>query len=126
MSPPQKRPVFLNLLQIRQPVTAVLSILHRITGVLMTLLLPGFIYLLVLSLESEDGFARVANLLSTNTTKVFIVLLAWALAHHLLAGIRFLLLDVDIGVSRAAARKTAWLTHGSAIVLAAILAGVLF
>lgn len=126
MSSSHKRPVFLNLLQIRQPVTAVLSILHRLTGVLMTLLLPGLIYLLVLSLESEDGFAQVASLLSSNPAKTVIVILAWVLAHHLLAGVRFLLLDIDLGVSRAAARKTAWLTHGGAIVLAAILAGVLF
>ena len=60
--PQQQRPVFLNLLRIRQPVTAVLSILHRITGVLMVLLLPGLIYLLDLSLRGPAQFDQVAEL----------------------------------------------------------------
>lgn len=126
MSSPHKRPVYLNLLRIRQPVTAVLSILHRITGILMSLLLPALIYLLALSLQSEQGFTQVGDLISGNLFKLFAVLLTWVLAHHLLAGIRFLLLDIDIGITRAAARKSAWLTHGSAVLIAIIMAGVLF
>ena len=126
MISPHKRPVYLNLLQIRQPVTAVLSILHRLTGVLMTLLLPGVIYLLALSLQSEEGFSRASEFLQLGTVRFFAVLLVWVLTHHLLAGIRFLLLDFDLGVSRAVARKTAWLTHVAAIIVTVFAAGVLF
>lgn len=126
MNSPQNRPVFLNLLRIRQPVTAVLSILHRITGILMALLLPGLIYLLGLSLHSADGFAQVGELLAGTFAKSVAVLLSWMLAHHLLAGIRFLLLDFDLGITRAVSRQTAWLTHGGAIISALVMAGVLF
>ena len=125
MIPAQNRPVYLNLLRIRQPVTAILSILHRITGVLMVLLLPGLIYLLGLSLESAEGFSRVAGLVNSSLAKLLAVLLSWVLAHHLLAGIRFLLLDIDLGVSRTRARHTAWLTHGLALVSALLVGGYL-
>lgn len=126
MNSPKNRPVFLNLLRIRQPVTAVLSILHRVTGVVMALLLPGLIYLLGLSLHSAEGFAQVGNLLNSPFSKSMAVLMSWMLAHHLLAGIRFLLLDFDLGVTRTASRQTAWLTHAGAIIVAMIAAGVLF
>ena len=126
MSSPNKRPVFLNLLRIRQPVTAVLSILHRITGVLMALLIPGLIYLLDLSLTNEAGYQQVINLLNGNITKLVAVILCWALAHHLLAGIRFLLLDFDVAISRSSARITAWMTHAGAAIIALLVIGVLF
>ena len=120
MHSPQNRPVFLNLFRIRQPVTAVLSILHRLTGVLMVLLIPGLVYLLDRSLSSPQGFAEVSRLLDSGVVRVFGVLLTWVFAHHLLAGLRFLLLDFDVGLNKAAARKTAWLVHGGALLLTII------
>lgn len=123
MSPTQDRPVFLNLLHIRQPVTAVLSILHRITGVLMVLLLPGLIYLLDLSLRGPAQFDQVAELLHSTPLRLLAVLLCWVFAHHLLAGLRHLLLDFDIGLSRSAARRSAWLVHGMALVALVLAAG---
>jgi succinate dehydrogenase / fumarate reductase cytochrome b subunit len=107
MNVTQDRPVFLNLLRIKQPVAAVVSILHRLTGFIMVILLPGVIYLLQLSLR---------------VTGVFI---SWMFAHHFLAGIRFLLLDFDVGISRDAARKTAWIVHVGAVLIAVIAAGLL-
>jgi succinate dehydrogenase / fumarate reductase cytochrome b subunit len=125
MNSAHHRPVFLNLLRIRQPVTAVLSILHRITGVLMLLLLPVLVYLLALSLSGPEGFARVADILASGPAKFLLIILSWVLGHHLLAGIRFLLLDFDLGISRAVARQSAWLTHAGALVLTLITAGVI-
>jgi succinate dehydrogenase / fumarate reductase cytochrome b subunit len=118
MSLTQDRPVFLNLLRIRQPVTAVVSILHRITGILMVLALPGLIYLLQISLSSPEGFSQVAAILDAQIVRLFSVLMIWALAHHLFAGIRFLILDFDVGVTKGVARKTAWLVHVGAAVVA--------
>lgn len=126
MNTTDNRPIYLNLLKIRQPVTAVLSILHRISGIAMVLLLPGFVYLLSLSLSNQAGFAQVAGLLSSLPAKGLAVFLAWALIHHLLAGIRFLLLDFDWGVERAIARKTAWLVHALAAAATLWIAGVIF
>ena len=87
----QGRPVFLNLLRIRQPVTAVVSILHRISGFFMVLLLPALIYLLQLSLSSPEGFYRVVSLLDHQFTRVSGILICWSFAHHFLSGIRFIL-----------------------------------
>ena len=126
MSTLDNRPVFLNLLKIRQPVTAVLSIFHRISGVAMVLSLPGFVYLLSLSLRDQAGFDHVVTLLSSFPVKLMAIVLCWVFAHHLLAGLRFLILDFDIGVERVVARRTAWLVHVLAAVIVLFCAGLLF
>ena len=121
----QGRPVFLNLLRIRQPVTAVVSILHRISGFFMVLLLPALIYLLQLSLSSPEGFYRVVSLLDHQFTRVSGILICWSFAHHFLSGIRFIFLDFDVGISREMARKTAWVVHTGAALIAIFAAGIL-
>lgn len=126
MSATDNRPVFLNLLRIRQPVTAVVSIFHRISGVLMILALPGLVYLLNLSLSDQAGFAAVAGLLCGPVFKILALLFGWALTHHILAGIRFMLLDFDVGIERAVARQTAWLVHVIAIAITVVLAAWVF
>lgn len=103
------RPKYLNLLTIRQPVTAVLSFLHRVSGVLLFLMIPAFIYWLALSLRSAESYAVALTLLQQPWIEAGAMLLAWALIHHLLAGVRFLLLDLDIGLSLPVARASAWL-----------------
>lgn len=125
MNESQSRPVYLNLLRIRQPVTAVVSILHRISGFLLIILLPGFIYLLQLSLHSPEGFARALSILEHPVASTVGIFICWMYAHHFLAGIRFLLLDFDIGISRESARKTAWLVHIGAALFGVIAVGVL-
>jgi succinate dehydrogenase / fumarate reductase cytochrome b subunit len=122
----RKRPVFLNLLRIRQPVTAVVSILHRLSGVLLILLVPFLLYFFEHSLQSESGFHEVMAMLQSIPAKVVGLLLAWALAHHLLAGVRFLLLDMDVGIAKTSARRGAWLVHGGAILFVLSMAGYLF
>jgi succinate dehydrogenase / fumarate reductase cytochrome b subunit len=126
MSTTDDRPVFLNLLRIRQPVMAVLSILHRISGVVMILSLPGLVYLLNLSLSNQAGFATVAGLLGSPVMKALAVLFCWAISHHILAGIRFILLDFDVGVERTVARQTAWLVNVCAIIATALAAAWIF
>ena len=108
----KNRPVFLNLIRIHMPVTAVLSIMHRIFGVLMVILLPVTIYLFSLSLESPEGYTRVIEIFSSSCIQWVGVIVIWLLAHHLFAGIRYLLLDLDVGISRTAARLSAWIVHG--------------
>ena len=103
------RPVFLNLFRIHLPVTAVLSLAHRATGILLFLLIPGLIYLLGLSVEGPQGFQQVRSLVEQPVWRSVFILMAWFLAHHLFAGIRFLLIDIDIGVDVSASRRGAWL-----------------
>lgn len=113
-----KRPVFLNLSQIHLPLTGIVSITHRVTGVLLFLSLPLLIYLLQCSLESAEKYAEVQHWLQSRVWRLFLVLVVWWFAHHLLSGLRFMLIDLDIGVGLAQARLGAKLvSFGSVTVL---------
>ncbi len=105
------RPVFLNLFQIRFPVTAILSILHRVTGVLMVLTLPVLFYLFSLSLSGEAGWEATLSILNDPLSKIVLALFLWGLIHHLFAGVRFLFIDIEIGVEKTTARVTAWFVN---------------
>ena len=101
------RPVFLNLFQFRFPIAAIMSVGHRASGILMVLVLPLLIYLLDISLQDEQGFAAAREVLQNGLVKLILFLVLWALMHHLLAGIRYLLIDFDIGVDKESGRKSA-------------------
>lgn len=124
--PPAVRPVFLNLLQIRMPVGALTSIAHRVSGVVLAAGVPAAVYCLDMSLRSEEGFEHALALTHSLPVKLAGVLLAWALAHHLLAGIRHMLSDVNIGAPLRLARKTAYLVNVGALVFAAVAAVLLW
>jgi succinate dehydrogenase / fumarate reductase cytochrome b subunit len=121
---PSRRPVFLNLTQIRLPAPGLLSIGHRISGVVLILSIPIFSWLLGLSLSGTDGFARSQAALESTPVRLLLLLLAWGLLHHLFAGIRYLALDLNVGVDKAVARASAWGVLVGAPV-AAILLGVM-
>ena len=108
----KKRPEFRNIhvtqiVGYRLPAPGMVSILHRISGALMFLLLALVIWLLQLSLASELSFMRLKELASHWWVKLVFVALAWALLHHLVAGIRYLLLDLHLGVEKSAANRSA-------------------
>jgi succinate dehydrogenase / fumarate reductase cytochrome b subunit len=118
------RPFYLNLFKIRLPVPGVVSIMHRISGVFLFLAIPFSVYLLELSLRDEAGFHQAVALLAQPLIKLGILVLLWALVHHLFAGIRFLLTDFEIGLDKNQSRLTAWLVIvAEGITLAAILWG---
>lgn len=103
----QTRPKNLDLLRFRLPAVGYASIAHRISGVLMFLAIPLFLYVLELSVASPEGYAQVAALMGGVAFKLIVVLMVWALVHHLCAGIRYLLLDIDVGIEKTAARHSA-------------------
>jgi succinate dehydrogenase / fumarate reductase cytochrome b subunit len=115
------RPKFITLWQIKFPVAAVVSIGHRASGVFMVLLIPLLIIALDMS-TTPEGYAQLANLFTLLWVQILLLLAAWAFAHHFLAGIRFLLIDFDIGVYKPTARFTAWLVHGGAALIALLTA----
>lgn len=119
------RPVFLNLFRIHLPVTAVLSLAHRGTGVLLFLLIPGLIYLLGLSLESPQGYQQVLSLVEQPLWRSVLILITWFLAHHLFAGIRYLLIDIDIGIDTVISRHSSWMVIIAGIVVMLITSVVL-
>ncbi len=113
MTPTKKRPVFLDLTRIHMPIAALMSILHRASGVLLFLAIPLVIYLFEQSLHSAQDFSAVISLLNSMPGKLAAVVMLWALLHHLFAGIRYLLLDVRLGMSRDGARRGAWVVFGA-------------
>ena len=117
MTSQRSDPVYLNLLRIRFPVGAVTSIVHRISGLLLFLSLPFAIYLLDLSLRGPDGYEEALSWLQNCWVEAGLVLIVWSLLHHLLSGIRFLLIDVEKGVSLQQARSSAWLVNIAAPVM---------
>ena len=119
------RPVYLNLLQIRLPVPGFMSILHRLSGAVLSLAIPFAIYLVDLSLRGPEGYARAYQLLDGWLARLVLLGLLWALLHHLLAGLRYLLLDVDVGIDKPAYRQSAWAVIIAAPLLAVVLLGTL-
>ena len=112
-------PKFLNLLVIKLPPGGIASIGHRISGVLMFLFIPMLAWLFGLSLENAQGFQQAREHLHSTPVLLLSVLLVWSLSHHLLAGIRHLLLDIEFGVDKAAARLSAWLVNLGAVLATA-------
>ncbi|MBK1647758.1 succinate dehydrogenase, cytochrome b556 subunit [Rhabdochromatium marinum] len=117
------RPVFLDLWRIRLPLPGVVSILHRISGVLMVLAIPISAWLFGMAVTSETGFQRATGWLNSPLIKLLLLVLMWSFLHHLFAGIRYLLMDLGYAVDLAAARRTAALAAGIALVATLILGG---
>lgn len=103
----KKRPINLDLSSLKYPPMAIASILHRISGVVLFLLLPSMLYLFSQSMHSEDAFIHVKNLLAHSAYKMMVWAFAAAMMYHLLAGIRHLLMDMGFGESLNAARCSA-------------------
>jgi succinate dehydrogenase cytochrome b subunit len=110
-------PVFLNLLRIRFPVGAVTSIAHRVSGLLLFLSFPVLVYWLDLSLRDPAGYADARKWLDCIWVRLASVVIVWSLLHHLFAGLRFLLIDLGMGVERPVARRSAWAVNGVALLL---------
>ena len=110
----KKRPVYLNLFLIRLPAAGVVSILHRVSGVALVLFLPLALWALQRSLRSAADYQALVDILALLPVRLLLLLLAAAFAQHFLAGLRHLLLDIDIGISRHQARLSAWLVLAGA------------
>lgn len=124
--PHHRRPVFLDLTRIRMPVNAVVSITHRISGLLLFLVLPLAVYLLSLSLRDEQGYEQVRGLLAGGAMKALGVLVLWALAHHVYAGIRFLLIDIKVGVERETFKRGARIVNVLSLLTLLLAGGLMF
>lgn len=112
------RPTYLNLFAIRMPLPAIVSILHRASGALLFLVgIPLLLYVVQRALAAPEAWAQLRAAFASPLAKLVALALAWAFIHHLLAGIRHLLLDAHIGVELPAARRSAALTLVLAVVL---------
>jgi succinate dehydrogenase / fumarate reductase cytochrome b subunit len=123
---PKQRPKYLNLVQIRLPVPGVVSIMHRVSGALLFLLIPVLLYLLQMSLASERGFGALREAFGSPVAKLALIGLAWAFLHHFCAGIRYLVLDLDVGTELPAARASSWLVLAVSIALTIVFGALLW
>lgn len=122
-----KRPKHLNLFKIRQPLPAVVSILHRISGAL--LFFPGIPLLLCslqMLLESQQSFVALQDYLRSPVTKLMLLLPLWFFLHHLCAGIRHLALDLHIGITLTQARIGSMLVVVAGILLTVLIGIILW
>lgn len=121
----KERPKHLNLMVIRLPVPGFVSILHRLSGMLLFLLLPVILWLFQSSLESQQSFDAYRQLLANPLMKLVLLGLLWSYLHHFCAGIRYLFLDLDKGLDLQPARASAWAVLAISIPLTLILGWVL-
>jgi succinate dehydrogenase / fumarate reductase cytochrome b subunit len=130
-SPAPQRPVFRNigigqLAQYRLPWPGKVSILHRISGAALFLFLPFILFLFDKSLASEVSFAYFSAFVAHPLVKLICLGLMWGFLHHFFAGIRYLLLDLELGVEKAAATRSAISVMIISLTLTAILGLRLF
>jgi succinate dehydrogenase / fumarate reductase, cytochrome b subunit len=104
----KERPVNLNLISFKFPLPALVSIGHRITGVLLFFLVPFALYILQALVAYSLGSSQTFYFLSPN---FFWKLIIWAMlavtAYHIIAGVRHLIMDFGVGESFSVAQKTA-------------------
>jgi succinate dehydrogenase cytochrome b subunit len=124
------RPKYLSLaallFEIRLPLPGWVSILHRISGLLLFLAVLWLLFMLDRSLDSEAGFESMRRTASLPLVKIALLVLIWAYCHHFFAGIRFLFLDLGKGVDQASARLTSVMVLVASLALTAWLGAKLW
>lgn len=112
------RPVNLDLFSIKFPITAIVSILHRITGAFLFICFPLVLWVLQQSLVSAQTFAQLQTMFwSCRFKQALVWLIISAFMYHVLAGLRHLVMDCGIGESLCAAKLSSYITLGLAIIL---------
>ncbi len=115
------RPKHLALHLIKQPVPAIVSILHRISGLLMFFALPLLLWMLQESLRSPETWSQLHGVLTHPLIRLLLLILLWAFLHHFCAGLRFLAVDLHYVRSREQARLTGKMVLVASLVLTALI-----
>jgi len=134
----KERPVYRNI-HVTQivgyslPPAGMVSILHRVSGALLFLLLPFVVWLFDVSLGSEISYERFSNafvagigFVPAGLIKLVVLGLIWAYLHHFIAGLRHLWMDATHSVGKQHSRVSALITLASSLVLTVVLGARLF
>jgi succinate dehydrogenase / fumarate reductase cytochrome b subunit len=133
-----QRPVFRNIhvsqiVKYRLPPAGIVSIGHRISGVMMFLLLPFVVWLFDVSLTSEVSYGRFTSAYSAGLwifpawiVKLATLGLIWAYLHHFIAGLRHLWMDATHAVTKEFGQVSALVTLGASLLLTLVLGFKLF
>ena len=105
-TPKRNRPKNLNLLTIRLPIPALVSIMHRVSGAFLFMLLPVLLWVLHLSLADAESYQLAQAVLQHPIAKLICLAVTWAYLYHACAGIRHLALDAHYGLRLNYARAT--------------------
>ena len=116
-----QRPVNLDLGSLKFPPMAIASILHRISGLVLFLLLPIMMYFLSMSLHSSESFDHLQTLLTNPYNKLILWAFSAAFVYHIIAGIRHMIMDIGLGEELAVARRSALAVIVIAIILTIVL-----
>ncbi len=123
----------IDAVKYRLPVAALVSILHRVSGAIMFVLLPFVIWLFDVSVTSEISFERFTSAFSVGIgfvpgwlVKVAVLGLIWAYLHHFIAGVRHLWMDMTHSVTKAQGHSSAVVTLIASLVLTVVLGAKLF
>ncbi len=135
----KKRPEFRNINALtdlptyRLPLAGIVSILHRISGFIMFLLLPLIVWMFDTSVSSEISFAKFSAAFTVGLgfvpgvlVKVVVLGLIWAYLHHLIAGVRHVYMDINHAVSKEFGKSSAVVTLALSLGLTAALGAKLF
>jgi succinate dehydrogenase / fumarate reductase cytochrome b subunit len=122
----KKRPKYLNLFEIKLPLPGFASILHRVSGLGLFLMLPLLIWLLDLSLRSPDSYQTLQAVTAHPLAKLVLIGLLWAFLHHFCMGIRILLIDIHVGVAKQQARSSAVAVLAVSLLLTLVLGAQLW
>ncbi|MBI3903336.1 MAG: succinate dehydrogenase, cytochrome b556 subunit [Nitrosomonadales bacterium] len=117
----KNRPKHLDLRLIKLPLPAFVSILHRVSGLLLFLALPLLLWTLQYSLRSIETFTSLRWMFQHPLSKLFFIFMLWAFLHHFCAGLRYLVIDLDRGIRLAQARASSRWVMIVSLTLAALL-----
>jgi succinate dehydrogenase / fumarate reductase cytochrome b subunit len=120
----KSRPVNLDLQTVSFPITAIASILHRVSGVITFIAIGILLWLLSLSLSSPVGFAQAADIVDSFFVKLILWGIVTALAYHIVGGIRHLIMDLGHYEDFESGTMTAKVSFGATVVLS-LLGGIL-
>ena len=120
------RPVWYNLSPANLPLPGMVSIFHRISGLFLFIGFFWLLYLLDTSLSSPASYAKLMATVAHPLAKLVLLGFAWAFLHHFCAGIRYLLLDIHVGASLVAARRSSWVVFAVSLLLTAMLGAKLW
>lgn len=113
----KKRPIFQAVFEYHYPVTAIVSVLHRITGVILFLLIPFMLWLLHKSLVTPEGFSQLQDFFGKPLVTVLLWLTLAAFLFHLVAGIRHMIMDMGYGESLKVGRLSSYLVFIISLIL---------
>lgn len=116
-----KRPRYLNLVAIRLPLPGFVSILHRVSGLLLIFALPFLIWALSAAMASPVAYSEVAELFAHPLIKLLWLGVIWSCMHHLCAGLRFLMLEMRIGIELSTTRLASVVVMVASILLTILL-----